>query len=71
MFRERDCWREHRREFERAINHSALRKTCAMQSDRMTAASGCGLPLPIACGMIAATETKAAKQCGMSTGRLQ
>jgi|GEM_PF-5198405 hypothetical protein len=40
MFRERDCWREHRREFERAINHSALRKTCAIQKARMTAASG-------------------------------
>jgi hypothetical protein len=69
MFRERDFWRERRREFERAINHSALRNTCEMQSARTTAASGCGLPLPIACGMIAAME-KAEKQCGMSTGRL-
>src|SRR5258708_16246921 len=31
----------------------------------------CSLPLPTACGMIAATEIKAAKQCGMSTGRFQ
>jgi hypothetical protein len=29
-----------------------------------------GLPLLTAYGMIAAIEIKAAKQCGMSTGRL-
>jgi len=71
MFRERDFWREHRREFERAINHSALRKTCAMQSDRMTAASGCGLPLPIACGMIAATKMEAAANAACRQGGFQ
>src|SRR5260370_14104197 len=31
----------------------------------------CSLPLPTACGMIAATEMKAAKLCGKSTGRFQ
>ena len=70
MFRGRDFWREHRREFERAINHSALRKTCAKQSDRMTAASGARLAAAHRLRHDCGNGNKGRSQCGMSTGGL-